>query len=232
MVKSRLIVVLGDQLSADISSLRMADKERDVVIMAEVMAEATYVPHHPKKIALVLAAMRKFSVALREDGWTVAYSKLDDEANTGSIQGELVRRASEFGADEIIATTPGEWRLIAALNDLPLVDTALERNPTPPYWHLFAAGMARYFDGDFEAAEPFLVAARDKNPTAPFPHRYLIATYGMLRQSDDAEWAAIEYEALGRNASVQAMVTEGSIVDDAYREKFAEGLRAAGLPEN
>jgi TolB-like protein/DNA-binding winged helix-turn-helix (wHTH) protein len=115
---------------------------------------------------------------------------------------------------------------------LPLVDTALERNPTPPYWHLFAAGMARYFVGDFEAAEPFLVAARDKNPTAPFPHRYLIATYGMLRQSDDAEWAAIEYEALGRNASVQAMVTEGSIVDDAYREKFAEGLRAAGLPEN
>ncbi|MGR3676676.1 MAG: cryptochrome/photolyase family protein [Paracoccaceae bacterium] len=121
MVKSRLILVLGDQLSTDISSLRMADKERDVVIMAEVLAEATYVPHHPQKIALVLAAMRKFALSLREDGWTVAYSKLDDEANTGSIPGELVRHASEIGADEIIATIPGEWRLIAALNDLPLV---------------------------------------------------------------------------------------------------------------
>jgi deoxyribodipyrimidine photolyase-related protein len=81
MVKSRLIVVLGDQLSPDISSLRMADKERDVVIMAEVMAEATYVPHHPKKIALVLAAIRKFSVALREDGWTVAYVIVPDWRN-------------------------------------------------------------------------------------------------------------------------------------------------------
>lgn len=121
MVKPRLILVLGDQLCADISSLRMAEKDRDVVIMAEVLAEATYVPHHPQKIALVLAAMRKFAVVLREDGWTVAYSKLDDEANTGSIPGELVRRASEFGADEIIATTPGEWRLIAAQNELPLV---------------------------------------------------------------------------------------------------------------
>ncbi|MBU2980455.1 cryptochrome/photolyase family protein [Lentibacter algarum] len=120
MVKPRLILVLGDQLCADISSLRTAEKERDVVIMAEVMAEATYVSHHPQKIALVLAAMRKFAVALREDGWTVAYSKLDDEANTGSIPGEIVRHASEFEADEIIATTPGEWRLIAALNDLPL----------------------------------------------------------------------------------------------------------------
>ena len=121
MVKPRLVLVLGDQLSHDLSSIRMAEKGRDVVVMAEVMDEATYVPHHPKKIALVLAAMRKFASSLTEDGWTVAYTKLDDEANTGSITGELVRRASEFDADEIIATIPGEWRLIDALNDLPLV---------------------------------------------------------------------------------------------------------------
>ncbi|TCS61531.1 deoxyribodipyrimidine photolyase-related protein [Primorskyibacter sedentarius] len=121
MVKPRLVLVLGDQLSHDLSSIRMAEKGRDAVVMAEVMDEATYVPHHPKKIALVLAAMRKFASALKDDGWTVAYTKLDDEANTGSITGELIRRASEFDADEIIATTPGEWRLIDALNDLPLV---------------------------------------------------------------------------------------------------------------
>ena len=121
MVKPRLVWVLGDQLSHDLSSIRMAEKGRDVVVMAEVMDEATYVPHHPKKIALVLAAMRKFASALKHEGWTVAYTKLDDEANTGSITGELVRRASEFDADEIIATIPGEWRLIDALNDLPLV---------------------------------------------------------------------------------------------------------------
>ena len=121
MVKPRLVLVLGDQLSHDLSSIRMAEKGRDVVVMAEVMDEATYVPHHPKKIALVLSAMRKFASALKDDGWTVAYTKLDDEANTGSITGELVRRASEFDADEIIATIPGEWRLIDALNDLPLV---------------------------------------------------------------------------------------------------------------
>ena len=107
MVKSRLILVLGDQLSTNISALRTANKERDVVIMAEVLAEATYVPHHPQKITLVLAAMRKFARSLREDGWTVAYSKLDDEANTGSILGELVRHASEFGVDEVISTIPG-----------------------------------------------------------------------------------------------------------------------------
>ena len=114
---------------------------------------------------------------------------------------------------------------------LPLVDAALARHPAPPYWYIFAAGMARYYTRDFEGAEPFLVRARDQNPTAPFPYRYLIATYGMMGRVDDAEWAALEYEALGRTATVEAMVTEGSVSDEAYRKHFAKGLRAAGLPE-
>ena len=52
----RLILVLGDQLSDDLSALRLADPTQDVVVMAEVMAEGTYVPHHPQKIGLVLTA--------------------------------------------------------------------------------------------------------------------------------------------------------------------------------
>ena len=120
MVKPRLILVLGDQLCPDIAALKQADKARDIVVMAEVMAETTYVPHHPKKIALVLTAMRKFAARLRDDGWTVAYTALEDTANTGAIGLELLRRASEFGADTVLATVPGEWRLIDALNSLPL----------------------------------------------------------------------------------------------------------------
>lgn len=56
-----LIVILGDQVSQNISSLRQANKSRDVVFMAEVMAEATYVRHHKKKFALVFSAMRHFA---------------------------------------------------------------------------------------------------------------------------------------------------------------------------
>ena len=65
---SRLVLVLGDQLSPDLSALRNADKASDIVVMAEVSDEAGYVPHHPKKIAFVLAAMRKFAAGLRNDG--------------------------------------------------------------------------------------------------------------------------------------------------------------------
>ncbi len=116
----RLVLVLGDQLSDGLSALREADKDRDVVVMAEVMAEATYVRHHPKKIAFCFAAMRKFAARLEGAGWRVLYTRLDDIENTGSIPGELLRRAEEVGAREVLATEPGEWRLIAALEEAAL----------------------------------------------------------------------------------------------------------------
>ena len=122
---TRLVLILGDQLSMDMAALRAADPARDIVVMAEVRAEGTYVPHHPQKIVMILSAMRHFADELRAAGWTVAYSRLDDPDNTQSIPGELVRRAAEHGAAEVLATRPGEWRLITALDDMPLPVTQL-----------------------------------------------------------------------------------------------------------
>ena len=50
--------ILGDQLSRDISALDGLDPAEDIVLMAEVMAEASYAPHHVKKLAFVFSAMR------------------------------------------------------------------------------------------------------------------------------------------------------------------------------
>ncbi|MEL6587153.1 MAG: cryptochrome/photolyase family protein [Pseudomonadota bacterium] len=119
MVK-RLVLVLGDQLSLDLSALREGDADTDVVVMAEVQVEADYAPHHPKKIAFLFAAMRKHADALAAAGWTVRYTKLDDAENSQSIPGELIRAAQATGATEVIATEPGEFRLISALEDCPV----------------------------------------------------------------------------------------------------------------
>ncbi|WP_413827395.1 cryptochrome/photolyase family protein [Tateyamaria sp.] len=125
MVK-RLILILGDQLSMDIAALRQARKDRDVIVMAEVAEEGSYVAHHPKKIALILASMRKFAKRLRENGWQVAYCELDDTRNTQSISGELIRRAAQYGTSDVVVTRPGEFRLIDALENCPLDVTFLE----------------------------------------------------------------------------------------------------------
>ena len=63
--------MLGDQLSDGLSALRGLDPSVDVVLMAEVRDEATYVRHHKQKIALVFAAMRKFAARLEGRGVTV-----------------------------------------------------------------------------------------------------------------------------------------------------------------
>lgn len=122
----RLVLVLGDQLTPDVAALKAADKGRDVVVMAEVMGEGESVPHHPQKIALILAAMRKFAAGLQAEGWRVAYSRLDDPGNSQTISGELLRRAAEIGASEVLATKPGEWRVLRELQDLPLPVRVLE----------------------------------------------------------------------------------------------------------
>ena len=116
----RLVLILGDQLTHDLPMLAEADPARDVIVMAEVRTEGTYVRHHPQKIALILAAMRKHAVALEARGFRVAYTRLDDTDNTHSIGGELIRRAAEFGLTEVWLMEPGEWRLDAALRDVPL----------------------------------------------------------------------------------------------------------------
>ena len=121
----KLVLVLGDQLSDGVAALKAADKSEDVVVMAEVGDETGYVPHHPKKIALVLSAMRHFAAHLEREGWTVAYTKLDDPEASRSIVGELMRRGQEHGTSEVIATSPGEWRLVETLENAPLTVTVL-----------------------------------------------------------------------------------------------------------
>jgi len=103
--------VLGDQLSRNVSALQDIDRARDIVLMAEVREEATYVRHHQQKIVLVLAAMRHFAASLRAEGIGVDYVPLDDAGNSGSFTGELRRALARHAVDRIVMTEPGEWRV-------------------------------------------------------------------------------------------------------------------------
>ncbi|WP_198376713.1 cryptochrome/photolyase family protein [Neoroseomonas rubea] len=107
-----LRIVLGDQCSRDLSALAGLDPARDTVLLMEVQAECTYVPHHPQKIVLVLSAMRHFSRALVARGVRVDHVRLDDPANTQSFRGEMLRAVARHRPDRIVATHPGEWRVL------------------------------------------------------------------------------------------------------------------------
>ena len=111
-----LVLVLGDQLSPDVSSLKACDPARDMVLMCEVAEEATYVRHHKKKIIFLFSAMRHFADELRGLGWAVSYTKLDDAGNAGSFTGEAARAIAAHRPDRMVVTEPGEWRLLHAMS--------------------------------------------------------------------------------------------------------------------
>ncbi|WP_236037387.1 cryptochrome/photolyase family protein [Belnapia arida] len=110
-----LRLVLGDQLSPNIAALDGLDPAHDVVLMAEVMRECTYVPHHKQKLVLVLSAMRHFAAELRARGIAVDYIRLDDPDNSGTLTDELTRAIARHRPEGIICTFPGEWRVLEAM---------------------------------------------------------------------------------------------------------------------
>ncbi len=108
---ARLRFVLGDQLTRNLSSLRDLDAG-DVVLMAEVGAEATYVRHHQRKIAFLFAAMRHFAEAMRAEGVAVDYIRLDDPDNAGSFTGELQRAVARHDVTGVVVTEAAEYRVL------------------------------------------------------------------------------------------------------------------------
>jgi deoxyribodipyrimidine photolyase-related protein len=109
---SNLILIMGDQLSPKLSALGGADKARDTIFMCEVAAEATYVKHHKKKMALIFAAMRAFADGLRAQGWQVDYVTLDDPDNGGSFDTEVARAVARRRPAALITTKASEYRVL------------------------------------------------------------------------------------------------------------------------
>ena len=109
MKDSRLILVLGDQLSLHNPALQSARPGVDVILLAEVAEEAGYVRHNRHKIALVFSAMRHFRDELRELGHRVHYYDYGQGvASLGAaVQAELVRG----NYSELVICEPGEYRL-------------------------------------------------------------------------------------------------------------------------
>ena len=106
-----LRLILGDQLSFNLPTLRDIDPVEDIVLMAEVMTEVTYVKHHKRKIAFLFSAMRHFAKSLEDDGLKISYRQLDDPENAGSLAGEVAAAIDVFSPDCIVVTAPGEYRL-------------------------------------------------------------------------------------------------------------------------
>lgn len=104
--------IFGDQLSFELDIIKEADKENDIFLMCENIEEASYVNHHPKKIAFIFSAMRHFARELEGQGFTVDYVKLDDAKNQKSFDAQLQFALQEYQIKQVIVTQPSEIRVM------------------------------------------------------------------------------------------------------------------------
>ena len=97
-------VILIDQLSETISSLRNTDKNHDVIVMCEDSDELNYIQHHPKKIAFQIASMRHFRNKLEAEKYTVRYFQKT------TLEDALITTAGEVKATKVIITEASDYR--------------------------------------------------------------------------------------------------------------------------
>ena len=198
-----LRLVLGDQLSPDVSSLRGAAKKDDIILIAEVMEEATYVRHHKKKIAFLFAAMRHFAEELKAAGFTVRYTRLDDPDNQGSLRGEVARALEDHPElSQVIATKPGEWRL---LEDMQAWEKLL---PVP----VELRDDTRFIVScqDFEAW-----AKGRKQLRMEYFYREVRRKTGLLMDGDEPEGGQWNYDAENRKRLPKSMTTPQRFLPEA-----------------
>jgi deoxyribodipyrimidine photolyase-related protein len=106
-----LVIVLGDQLDTSSAAFDGFDENRDLVWMAEVSEESTYVWSHKARIAIFLSAMRHFRDTLRERGFPVFYRELEDEENSGCFEPELLDAITRYVPSRLVIVQPGEHRV-------------------------------------------------------------------------------------------------------------------------
>lgn len=107
---SKLIVILGDQLSPVIASLKQC-QPGDVILLAEVQAEASYVGHHQHKIVLIFSAMRHFAAVLRQQGFKVEY--IDYRQRIASLFEAVAITLKQYPElRSVVTTAASEFRLV------------------------------------------------------------------------------------------------------------------------
>lgn len=105
--KSRILLILGDQLDIHGPALRNFNPITDLILMIESVIEAKYVWTHKAKIALFLSAMRHFAEELRELNFPLYYIKESSE----SIAHTLSKFIVSNDIQSMVCVEPGEWRV-------------------------------------------------------------------------------------------------------------------------
>lgn len=110
-----IVVILGDQLDSRSSALDGFDRAQDRIWMCEAVEESTHIPSSKQRIAVFIAAMRHFAVALGEQGLPVDYRALGAGCDAESLGQALAQSLSDDRPRAVVLCEPGDWRVLQQL---------------------------------------------------------------------------------------------------------------------
>lgn len=112
------------------------------------------------------------------------------------------------------------------------IESAMKRNPRYPFWYIRNRGIIRYMEGNYDAAIADFEEAVQRNPTTYFVRWWLAAAYAQAGRQQDADWQLEEMRGLGFKLTVKEVIEQEAVIrHPPYVERYAAGLRKAGIPE-
>jgi tetratricopeptide (TPR) repeat protein len=148
----------------------------------------------------------------------------------------LADRSLQLNPNSAIAVAIGAWIEVGMGNwtrALELARRAERMSPRDPRGWFIATvlGLAHFHAGQFDEAVAYLKKALVQNPRFGTALRTLAASLANLGRKDEA--AAVVHELLQADPqlTVSAFRTRSAFLDESVRDRVADGLRLAGLPE-
>ncbi len=116
---------------------------------------------------------------------------------------------------------------------LKLVDKAMQLSPKDPLlpWYILHIGVHHFIEERYDEARVWSEKSLHENPNLPSGYRGLAAAHGMLGNLDEARAAYEKFDRLAPGMTIAACVQTVPFAYEDDANRFAEGLRRAGMPE-
>jgi Tfp pilus assembly protein PilF len=158
-------------------------------------------------------------------------------ANVYLSRGNLTQAMAEY--EQALELNPNATKVLASAAEVLVklgraeeavvqIKQAIRLNPYHPDWYLEGLGYAQYHAGDYEDA---LTSIRRMSNPPNVVKRILAPILVRLGQLEEARLVGTEYLKNDPGFSLEEQMKKWRYQDDTYRDKLAEDLRKAGLPE-
>lgn len=110
-----------------------------------------------------------------------------------------------------------------------ILESTIASHPYPPFWYHLGLANAHFHLHDYETALKSVQLCLDQMPNSPYCLRTQIAVLARLGRTDDVDWTLSEYEMLGHQLDLNAVMRSAIEKDPSMLAHLRESYEIAGL---